>query len=211
MEEKQCKICGGKFIPSHFNQKICSEKCKWQAKRIVQEKYKKSKKGKISYLRWLRNPKRKEIAYQYYLKNKEKFKQAARKWAKKYYWQHKNEKEFQEKRKKIWLKWKEKNYEKIRQRNRIATAKYRKTEKGKQAQKRYKYLRRNPNAGKIDFKKWKEKIKELNYRCQRCGKKMKINEITIDHIVPLSKGGTNLIENLQPLCRSCNCKKNNKL
>lgn len=32
-------------------------------------------------------------------------------------------------------------------------------------------------------------------------------ELTIDHIVPLAKGGTNDLENLQLLCRSCNCKK----
>jgi len=31
--------------------------------------------------------------------------------------------------------------------------------------------------------------------------------MTIDHVVPLSKGGTNYIWNLQPLCRSCNSKR----
>jgi len=29
----------------------------------------------------------------------------------------------------------------------------------------------------------------------------------IDHIVPLSKGGTNKIENLQPVCKSCHIDK----
>lgn len=35
--------------------------------------------------------------------------------------------------------------------------------------------------------------------------------MTIDHIIPKSKGGTNTIENLQPMCHTCNTKKADKL
>lgn len=42
--------------------------------------------------------------------------------------------------------------------------------------------------------------------CQRCGSEYLVE---VDHVVPLSIGGSNYVWNLQPLCRSCNATKNN--
>lgn len=66
-------------------------------------------------------------------------------------------------------------------------------------------------TGTIVQKKKKKKylvFEKDNYTCCFCGSKL---QLTIDHIVPKSKGGTNAIENLQTLCNSCNNKKGDTL
>lgn len=75
------------------------------------------------------------------------------------------------------------------------------------------YKRKAKIKGQFTLNEW-EKLKEkYHFTCPACGEKeneMKWNKLTVDHINSLSKGGTNTIENIQPLCLSCNCKKNNK-
>lgn len=44
--------------------------------------------------------------------------------------------------------------------------------------------------------------------CAYCGEPA---ELTIDHVVPLSRGGTHSVGNLVGACRSCNCSKNASL
>lgn len=43
-----------------------------------------------------------------------------------------------------------------------------------------------------------------DYKCVHCGT---TENIQVDHIVPLSKGGENTYLNTQTLCRTCNCRK----
>jgi hypothetical protein len=45
------------------------------------------------------------------------------------------------------------------------------------------------------------------HRCLRCGA---LDDLTIDHIIPVSQGGTHRIENLQTLCGSCNSAKGDR-
>ena len=49
-----------------------------------------------------------------------------------------------------------------------------------------------------------------NFQCQSCGKKLTETTLNLDHIIPLAKGGSNDISNLQTLCQECNQRKNAK-
>ena len=56
----------------------------------------------------------------------------------------------------------------------------------------------------------RKEILKANYGvCACCGKKLNVNTMTIDHIIPRSRGGSNGQENLTALCYDCNQKKGN--
>jgi 5-methylcytosine-specific restriction endonuclease McrA len=45
------------------------------------------------------------------------------------------------------------------------------------------------------------------YTCQYCGKKYKAMELTLDHVIPKSRGGHTRWENLVTCCKTCNTRK----
>ena len=51
------------------------------------------------------------------------------------------------------------------------------------------------------------KLKEVHYMCEECGTKA----VNVDHITPISKGGTNDQSNLRAYCLRCHLKKHGKL
>ena len=48
-----------------------------------------------------------------------------------------------------------------------------------------------------------------NFKCQYCGKGISLRNATRDHVIPLSKGGPNTLDNIVASCKACNGLKDN--
>ncbi|BDA78136.1 HNH endonuclease [Leptospira kobayashii] len=47
--------------------------------------------------------------------------------------------------------------------------------------------------------------------CHYCSGKFKVDELTMDHLIPLIRGGKSVKANLVPSCKECNFKKKHSL
>lgn len=73
------------------------------------------------------------------------------------------------------------------------------------------YIREQGAEGSHTLKEWKLMKERYNYTCPDCGRKEPEIYLTRDHVIPLSKGGSDYIKNIQPLCGSCNSRKYTKI
>lgn len=119
-------------------------------------------------------------------------------------------------------KYYENNKEKKKEYNR----RYRQENKDKLNAQKRDYHQRNPQfvtnrrARRKEFMRdnvitkleWLKIMESTNWTCTYCGVSLRSSKIrTIDHVIPLSKGGSHTVDNLVPACRSCNSKKSAKI
>lgn len=108
---------------------------------------------------------------------------------------------------------------------------YYKNNKSKILKRHKKYYQNNPNkfanysisrrqrkknayGNGITKQEWLEIMNSTNWTCFYCGEYIggKNNKNrTLDHIIPICKGGPHIKENLIPACKSCNSSKHNKM
>lgn len=69
--------------------------------------------------------------------------------------------------------------------------------------------RRVAAEGQFTQAEWADLCAKYGNQCLACGRNDR--PLTVDHIVPLSQGGTNWITNVQPLCKPCNQMKFTKI
>jgi hypothetical protein len=72
---------------------------------------------------------------------------------------------------------------------------------------KYRALKKNAKIGKFGPGDIDKKFQEWGNACIYCGSK---ENITVDHLIPLSRGGDHSLSNMIPACFSCNASKNNR-
>lgn len=75
----------------------------------------------------------------------------------------------------------------------------------------YKTIRKNNKRNPIDSRLRHEVFKRDGYKCKECGATKEEKTLHCDHIIPVSQGGTDEMDNLQTLCSDCNLAKSDKI
>lgn len=133
----------------------------------------------------------------YYQANKEKIKARTAAY-------RKANKEFQ---KYYWIEYRKLHKEKLK----FKDAKYKKSHPHiiNSNNTKRKAVQLNAPGNGITGEQWKEIIESTNGMCTYC--RQTFEKLTLDHVVPLFRGGAHDISNAVAACRSCNSSKGKKL
>jgi len=195
-----CISCKKEYQPTNGRQIVCKN-CKKEYWEIYQKRWAENNKEKVNNgskryrLKHLEKVRLKDRLHKQWLSEQKGYKEKRRLRDRILY--KKNEGRYKEKAR----RWRKKNMDKVLFWN------------------RRRELRERGVDGSHTFKEWGELKKKYSYRCSKCNileSKLKnmwydkrFWKLTEDHVIPISKGGTDYIYNIRPLCISCNSSKGN--
>lgn len=186
---KVCVKCGLKYQPTSGNQKYCA-KC---LPAVNDERYKANNARCYS-----ENAEReKERAAKWRREHPEKVKEESARWRASHLDQARE----------AYAQWREKNPERTRE---LSARRRREHPEdwivGSSKRREAKYAN-TPIGELLTSAEWLAIIAEANGHCHYCGKEAKL---TLDHVIPLSRGGKHSKGNVVPACLHCNDSKGSK-
>jgi len=146
--------------------------------------------------RWRRDPEsaRRRTRAQYH-------KHRAKRLAKHAAWQRENKDRLSDYRRERWHA-----NPTARDKQKVATAAwYRRHPEKVAAKNRNRYARVRAGGGSVTAEEWAAMLSAYSGKCAYCG--TAADRIDLDHMVPLSRGGVHVIENVIPACLRCNSSK----
>lgn len=72
------------------------------------------------------------------------------------------------------------------------------------------YKKEKEKARQLRKSRWWQNLISSGVKCHYCEKVLKKEEVTMDHLIPLSRGGKSTKGNLVPACKPCNNEKKDK-
>ena len=191
-----CNYCLREFEPNHCNQKLCSPDCKKAAIRRSKDNYKKTDKGIATNSRWVNSDRRKtnERGYATQPHRRKLAVESSLRYLK-------SHPVAQEKKRVLDRKYGRSEAGRLVKKR--AAAKYRLTERAREVRRITKAHRRGA-IGSFTPEEWEIRLAEYGRKCAQCES---TDHLEKDHIHPIALGGANTIDNIQPLCRSCNASK----
>lgn len=121
-------------------------------------------------------------------------------------WRERNKERLREYMREYGPKWAEANRDKTR----AAVKRWRlKNPKKAHHSTQCYWARKHGAEGSHTFREKQALLERQGHRCFYCA--AKLTEYHADHFVPLSRGGSDYIDNIRMACPSCNCRKSDKL
>lgn len=113
-----------------------------------------------------------------------------------------------ERRREIQRAWRLRNLEQVRQRSMESWkrnySKPANRETARQSHRKWKARKREAPINDLTTQQWLDIIAAHDHRCAYCAKEC---QLTQDHVIPLSRGGSHTASNVVPACLNCNSQK----